>query len=67
MFTASVFWNKDDVTVSSLCGLALRQGRSYSLLGRLGFVLNKIQTNHCELAIQADLSRAQSTIALLKG
>lgn len=65
MATASVFWNKEDITVSSLCGLALRANRSTSFPGRLGAILNKIQTNHCELAIQADLTRAQAIITLL--
>lgn len=66
MLTASIFWNKDDVTVSSLCGLALRRGESATFLARLGKVLNVLQANHCELAIAADIARANSTIDLLK-
>jgi hypothetical protein len=65
ILTASIFWNVEDVTVSSLCGLALRSGRSSSFLGRLGRVLNRIQSNHCELAIAADLARAEACRTLL--
>lgn len=56
-----------DITISSMCGLELRkqqwnvhEGTNYSLcedLIWLGKILNKIQANHCELAIQADLDR----------
>jgi hypothetical protein len=65
MFTASIFWNDADVTVSSLCGLALRRRETRTFLAVLGKLLNKIQTNHCELAIAADLSRCSATTALL--
>lgn len=65
IFTASIFWNTEDVTVSSLCGLALRRGETTTFLARLGTLLNKIQTDHCELAIAADLSRSTQASALL--
>lgn len=65
ILTASVFWNVEDVTVSSLCGLAIRKGLTTSFLGRLGWVLNKISKNHCELAIAADLDRMSKGTALL--
>lgn len=69
MLTASVFWNKTDVCVSSLAGLNLRRraaglGTNWFLY-HLGLLLNRIQTNHCELSIQGDLARANSTITLL--
>lgn len=58
-----------DITISSMCGLELRKRRwnelrpaqlQYKLnedLIWLGEILNKIQANHCELAIEADLDR----------
>lgn len=55
-----------DITISSMCGLELRKqqwnvkGANYVIaddLIWLGNILNKIQTNHCELAIKADLDR----------
>lgn len=67
MGTASIFWNREDVTVSSLCGLELRKPAGNWFLRALGRLLNRVQANHCELAIAADRARAQSTIALLGG
>jgi len=70
---AGVFFNRNDITISSLCRL--------SQLGQLGPLklaawqivflkilaptLDRIQPNHCELARQGDIARAQSMIALL--
>ena len=65
MLTASIFWNDEDVTVSSLCGVALRKGQTTTFLARLGKILNKIQANHCEMAITADKARAAQTITFL--
>lgn len=66
IFTASVFWNHEDVTVSSLCGLELRHGATGDrLLCTLGRFLNRIQANHCELAIAADRQRAEAALKLL--
>lgn len=65
VLTASVFWNVENVTVSSLAGIALRRGETTTFLARLGKVLNKIQTNHCELAVAADLARQASATTLL--
>lgn len=69
ILTASIFWNKEDVCVSSLSGLALRRkaaglGVNWGLY-HLGLLLNKIQTNHCELSIQSDIARANAVIRLL--
>lgn len=36
------------------------------LLRQLSYVLDKIQTNHCQLAIQGDLETAQSILDMLK-
>lgn len=66
VFTASILWNSYDVTISSRCGLALRGvGGHPEWMKSLGRLLNKIQANHCELAIQADMQRAKNAIAYL--
>jgi hypothetical protein len=65
IFTASTFWNTEDVTVSSLAGLALRRKETSTFLARLGKVLNVLQRNHCEGAITSDLARLDSALALL--
>lgn len=65
VLTASIFWNRKDVTVSSLAGMAIRAGKTKSLLGRIGKILNWIQTGHCESAIAYDTQVAQQTIAFL--
>ena len=68
VFTASVIWNEADVTVSSICGLELRAGsKGDPTLQRLGRFLNRLQKNHCELAIAADLARAQAAVKMLTG
>lgn len=66
IFTASIIWNHEDVTVSSLCGLELRAGpKGDPTMQRLGRFLNRLQANHCELSIAADRARAQSALKLL--
>jgi hypothetical protein len=54
------------VTISSFTGLALRRQTPpiwAIVLGR--WFLNRIQTNHCELAIEHDIVRAQAALAIL--
>lgn len=64
---ASFLWDKPDVTISSLCGLALRANpKVRTFNGYLGRILNKIQPNHCELAIQFDIQRAQDILKVLQ-
>lgn len=69
-FTASLLWNRTDITVSSLCALQLRRkaaGLGYNWgLVKLGGALNWIQTGHCEGAVLYDLARANSVIQLLE-
>lgn len=65
ILTASIFWKTQGVTVSSLCGLALRRGETRTFLARLGKILNKINANHCENAIASDLARQATAVALL--
>lgn len=63
--TASVCWKHEDVTVSSLAGLQLRKPGGIWSLRVLGRVLNRIQKNHCELAIASDIARAKRALVLL--
>jgi len=66
IFLASIFWNKPDVTISSLCGLALRKDPNVrSFEGYLGRMLNRIQKDHCEHAIASDIIRAQGILKVL--
>lgn len=63
---ASWFWKVPDVTISSLCGLALRKDpKVRSFNGYLGRLLNRIQTEHTEKAIAHDLARAEAIKVLL--
>lgn len=83
---AAVFFNRNDITISTLCGLvqladsarpdrkrAFRLVLSFGLrpvqlwlLRQLTYVLDKIQHNHCQLAVQGDLQTAQSIVDMLK-
>lgn len=57
-----------DCTISSWCGLEIRKGSAGNKFGRgLGWVLNHIQKDHCELAIAADQARAAACLNYLTG
>lgn len=63
---ASWFWRKDDVTISALCGMTLRKDpKVRNFNGYLGRLLNRIQANHCELAIADDRARAEAVLKVL--
>lgn len=64
---AAAVWRQYDITISSHCGLALRNPSGNRLLRGLGRLLNTIQRNHCELAIQGDMERAKEAITALWG
>lgn len=70
---SAVFFGRNDITISALCGLAL-EGKPDILgfplwkmktLRVLGRILNKIQKGHCLSAIKSDKARATSTLAIL--
>lgn len=74
MWCAAVFFNVDDVTVSSLCGLARRGPLPTQLkfaawqvkaLGLIGAGLEFFWPGHCEEAIASDIARGSSAAALL--
>lgn len=59
-------WRDYDITISSMTGLELRKPSPARWARILGGFLNWIQTNHCELAIAADLNRCSQAIAILE-
>lgn len=67
VFACAILLRDGDTTISSECGLALRNPSGNRALRALGRVLNTISHNHCEQAISGDISRANAAIARLKG
>lgn len=66
IFTLSMFVKVYGVTISSACGLALRANPTgTTFLHKLGRILNKIQTNHCELAIIDDGERLKAALIFI--
>lgn len=68
IFIGSLFARDPDVTISSYCGLALREnkpGLGQAFLRCLGRVLNFIVKNHCDHAIANDAVRAQQALKRL--
>jgi hypothetical protein len=71
-FGAALFFNRNDITISSICGLVLNNDYDSLKLHRwqvvgcryLGKLLNLISTNHCNEAILGDFDRAFDTIKL---
>ncbi len=61
-------WRQYDLTISAECGLELRKGAKARRWAKiLGAFLNWIETNHCELAILADLERLEIARKILTG
>ncbi len=58
-------WRDYDITISSMTGLELRKPKPRLWARVLGWVLNHLQANHCELAIVADRTRCQQALAIL--
>lgn len=68
VFVGSLAARDPDVTISSYCGLALRSpqpGFWQAVARGLGRILNWLVKDHCTLAIQNDIKRAQEAIAKL--
>ena len=63
---ADLIWRDSDITISSFTGLALRKTSPPLWAKILGWTLNHIQTNHCELAITNDALRAKAALAILE-
>ena len=65
MFCQDLIWDAPiGVTISSRAGLAAQRGITWPAR-----IVNAIMFNphHCELAILADIQRAEAALALLKG
>lgn len=66
IFFCSIIWRDYDITISSMCGLELRKGAQAKWWAKvLGGFLNWLQAGHCELAIQADITRIQAAAIIL--
>lgn len=65
ILTFSLFQRQYDVTISSWCGLQLRDPSGNKFGRALGRVLDHLQTNHCEEAITADMGRAHDALIYL--
>ena len=66
ILAATWIWRDYDITISSLTGLELRKPKPRKWAVVLGWILNHIQKNHCELAIISDLARALTTVKTLE-
>jgi len=66
ILAATWIWRDYDITISSLTGLELRKPAPRKWAVVLGWVLNHIQKNHCELAIASDRLRALTTMQMLE-
>jgi hypothetical protein len=67
MLAAGWLWRTYDITISSMCGLELRNPYPAAWARWLGGLLNALQRNHCEKAIHGDMERARKAIARLGG
>jgi hypothetical protein len=68
IFVGSLCARDPDITISSYCGLALRNpnpGFWQRIARGLGHTLNFISKNHCEGAIAHDIVRANAAIKIL--
>jgi hypothetical protein len=61
-----VLWTRDQgLSISGRCGLYWRHGNPPVFWYLLHRLLNALQKDHCELAIEGDLARAQAVVRLL--
>lgn len=66
IFLCAILFRDPDVTISSEAGLAMQRAKPPRWAKVLNWILNKIQTDHCTLAVAADISRAQTAIQYLQ-
>lgn len=66
IFICALLFRDPDVTLSAETGLAMQRAAPPYWAKALNWFLDKIQTNHCTLAIQDDIERAQIAIQYLK-
>lgn len=65
IFIGSLLARDPDITISSYCGMALRNPNGNRFLRGLGRALNTLQHGHCETAIAGDIKRAQLALTLM--
>lgn len=58
-------WRDYDITISAQTGLAMRGVNPPRWARILGGFLNKLEANHCELAITCDYERAELAMKIL--
>lgn len=66
LFCCALLFRDPDVTISSETGLAMLRADPPRWARMLNWCLNKIQPGHCQMAILADIERAQRAIAYLQ-
>jgi hypothetical protein len=66
LFVCALVFRDPDVTISSETGLAMNRAKPPLWAKLLNGFLNAIQKGHCQMAIQADIVRAQTAIAYLQ-
>lgn len=66
LFFGAAVWCQPGITISAETGLALQRAKPPLWAKALGWFLDHIQANHCALAIQDDIARAQLAILYLQ-
>ena len=64
-FVCACIWRIPNITISSKCGLALRSAHPPWWAKAVSWFCNLFEANHCEKAINADISRCRSAISVL--
>jgi hypothetical protein len=62
---SAFIWRDYDITISAQCGLAMRRPNPPLWARALNAFLNALERGHCELAICADIERAQAAQVIL--
>ena len=60
-------WRDYDITISAQTGLECRKAKPPLWARLLGSFLNRLEANHCELAITCDWERARQAMEILGG
>lgn len=66
LFFCALLFRDPDVTISSETGLAMQRAKPPLWAKLLNGFLNLIQPGHCQMAIVADIQRAQTAITYLQ-
>lgn len=66
IFLCALLFRDPDVTISAETGLALQRAKPPLWAKAIGWLLDHIQANHCAMAIQDDIARAQLAILYLQ-